>query len=316
MLSLLRRLLQSPLLVLLWTGLLALGIDRLLRRLAPSIATLPNISLGGALRNAAVTIVVLVISVRVFQGRRLRDVGLDPARAVPDMGRGFLVGAALLTTVVGLLALMGSYRIVGLAALPEGGGRAAQLGWMALFLLAVALFEELSIRGIVFRLLEQALGTWLAIAASAVLFGYGHRGNPGATWQSSIAIAVEAGVLFAAVYVATRSLWMPVGLHWAWNLFEGPVWGTRVSGTEMPALLGADLPGPALLTGGSFGPEAGLVALVLGAALGGAFLVVAVRRGQIVTPAWMRWMGERFRTPEPGDTQPSAPVRAVPPPTV
>jgi len=183
---------------------------------------------------------------------------------------------------------------------------------MVIFLFAVAIFEELFVRGIVFRLLEQALGTWLAIGVSAVVFGFGHRGNPGATLVSSVGIAIEAGVLFAAVYVATRSLWIPVGLHWAWNLFEGPVWGARVSGNEMPALLTGEVHGPELLTGGSFGPEAGLVCILFGTGLGAAFLVLAVRREQIIFPAWMRWVGERLRG-APRELPPSAPAPALPP---
>jgi hypothetical protein len=177
-----------------------------------------------------------------------------------------------------------------------------------LILLAVGIFEELVFRGIIFRQLEQAVGTWLAITASALFFGLGHRGNPGATWVSGVAIAIEAGGLLAASYVATRSLWMPIGLHWAWNLFEGPVYGSPVSGLSLPVLADARFPGPPLLTGGAFGPEASLPAIVLGGALGAWFLVMAVRRGQIVTPGWMWWIGARIRRPglEPSPPAPAA----------
>jgi len=117
MLSLARRLLRAPLVVLVLAGLLALGIGFLLRRFAPSIAILPNIALGGAIRNAVVTTVVLVATV-LLQRKRPRDVGLAASRAVPDTLRGFLVGATLLTTVIAVLALTGSYRILGWAELP------------------------------------------------------------------------------------------------------------------------------------------------------------------------------------------------------
>ena len=90
-------------------------------------------------------------------------------------------------------------------------------------ILAVLLmaWEELRDRGILFRLLEQNLGTWGALGLSAVAFGFSHWKNPGATWWSSLAIALEGGVLLAALYAATRSLWIPIGVHWSWNLFEG-----------------------------------------------------------------------------------------------
>jgi hypothetical protein len=84
-------------------------------------------------------------------------------------------------------------------------------------------------------------------------------------------------------------------MHTAWNLFEGPVYGAAVSGNDLPSVLHARFPGPDWLTGGAFGPEAGVPTLVLGTALGVAFLVVAVRRGQVFTPRWLlRLLG---RTP-------------------
>ncbi len=313
--ALLRRILLAPLPRLVWTGVLAYLLVRLLHWVAPSVARLPNVTLAGSVRNAVMTLVVFTLGLLLFEGRRPRDAGLAPARAVPDTLRGFLLGAALLTAVTGVLALAGSYRILGWAPLPEGTGRALLLGKVVLLFLAVGIFEEVAMRGIVFRLLEQGIGTWLAMLVSALFFGFGHRGNPGATWMSSVAIAIEAGGLLAAAYVATRSLWLPIGIHWAWNLVEGPVWGSLVSGNDIGVLAQATFPGPSLLTGGAFGPEAGLPAMVLGTALGAAFLVVAIRREQIITPGWMRWIAARLR-PGAGAAQAepaSTPAPSVPP---
>jgi membrane protease YdiL (CAAX protease family) len=292
-----RRILLLPLFRLLWTLLLVAGAMRIVAWLFPNLAELPAVALAGSARNALLITTVLALSLWLFEGRGLRDVGLAPRRAIPETAWGFLIGAALLTAVVGILALVGSYHLVGWVPVPEGTTRGALLLRVVLLFFCVAVFEELGVRGIVFRLLEQGLGTWLAIAISALLFGFGHRHNPGATLLSSIAIAIEAGMLLAAMYVATRSLWLPIGGHWAWNLFEGPVWGSAVSGNELSTLAEARFPGPTLLTGGGFGPEAGLPALVLGGALGIAFLVLAVRRGQIVTPGWMWRLLDRVRPP-------------------
>ena len=219
----------------------------------------------------------------------------------------------------GVLALVGSYRVVGWAPVPEGTTRALYLGRMIALLFCVGVFEELASRGIVFRLLEQGLGTWLAMAISALFFGFGHRGNPGATWVSSLAIAIEAGGLLAASYVATRSLWVPIGLHWAWNLFEGPMWGTPVSGIRgpgaghRPSFHRSGARSPAAPSG----PRPGLPTLVLGTALGVAFVVIAIRRQQIVTPGWMWWIAGRLRRERATlpDAAASAPATAVPPST-
>jgi hypothetical protein len=76
-------------------------------------------------------------------------------------------------------------------------------------------------------------------------------------------------------------------MHWAWNLFEGPVYGTPVSGVDLPHLFNADVHGPVIWTGGAFGPEAGLLCMLLGGALGVGLMVVAHRRGLIYWPRWM-----------------------------
>jgi uncharacterized protein len=297
MLTAIRRVLLLPLFRLVWTALLAAGAFRIVGWLFPSLAKLSPLTLTGSAKNALLITIVLALSLWLFEGRGLRDVGLAPRRAIPETARGFLIGAAMLTAVVGFLALVGSYRLVGWAPLPQGTSRGELLLRVVLLLFCVGVFEELGVRGIIFRLMEQGLGTWLAIAISALLFGLGHRNNPGATLLSSVAIAIEAGLLLAAMYVATRSLWLPIGAHWAWNLFEGPVWGSAVSGNGLTTLADARFQGPTLLTGGAFGPEAGLPTVVLGGALGIAFLVLAIRRGQIVTPRWMWWLLDRLRPP-------------------
>jgi membrane protease YdiL (CAAX protease family) len=304
--AILRRFLLAPLPRLFWTGILASLLRLLLFRVAPTVMGASGITLTGAIRNATLTVAVFAAGLWLFERKRPRDAGLGLSSSVPQTARGFLLGALLLSAVTGVLAVTGSYHILGWAPVPAGITRAALLGHAVVLLLAVAIFEEVLFRGIVFRHLEQAIGTWLAIVASALFFGFGHRSNPGATWVSSAAIAIEAGALLAAAYVATRSLWLPIGVHWAWNLFEGPVWGSPVSGFGLPVLANARFTGPRLLTGGAFGPEAGLPAMVLGAALGVWFLVLAVQREQIVTPAWMWWIAGRLRR------QRSEPV--VPPP--
>ena len=313
--ALLRRFLLAPLPRLLWTGILALLLGRLVFWLAPALMRASNVTLTGAIRNATMTVLVFAAGLWLFERKRPRDAGLGLSGSVSQTGRGFLLGALLLSAVTGVLALTGSYQILGWAPVPEGTTRAALLGHAVLIFFAVAIFEEVAVRGIIFRQLEQAIGTWLAIVASALFFGFGHRNNPSATWVSSVAIAIEAGALLAAAYVATRSLWFPIGLHWAWNLFEGPVWGAPVSGFDLGVLANARFTGPRLLTGGAFGPEAGLPGMVLGAALGLWFLVLAVRREQIVTPAWMRWIAGRLRRqrPQPVDQSPAvAPVTPSP----
>ncbi|MBS2028108.1 MAG: CPBP family intramembrane metalloprotease [Deltaproteobacteria bacterium] len=212
--------------------------------------------------------------------------------ALRPMGVGFATGAGLQTLVVAMLAATGAYVLAGGVV---GARPSDMLGAFLLFGL-VAVFEEVLVRGILFRQLERLLGSWAALAITSFIFGYGHWKNPGASWISGLFIAIEAGVLLGAAFALTRSLWLPIGIHWAWNYFEGPVFGEAVSGTQGPHWLSPHIDGPVTWTGGVFGPEAGLAAVIPCTALGVLMVVLAVRRKQIRTPAWMLRL---FNQPDP-----------------
>ena len=275
-----------------------------------------NIGSGGAqarpvafvVRNAVVSLGVFWVSVRLLEGKRLRDAGLDRRRAPSELSAGFGLGAAMFSAIIGILAVVGAYRIQGLWPLEAGWSRAGWFGVTVLGLFLVGFAEEIRNRGILFRLLEQSLGTWLALGLSALAFGFGHWKNPGATWWSSLAIALEGGVLLAALYAATRSLWIPIGVHWAWNLFEGPVFGTAVSGNSVGALAQGAFSGPSWLTGGAFGPEAGIPALLIGGLAGVLAIVWMVRRGEIHPPAWAR----SRPVPQSPNLEPAGPPNGAP----
>jgi uncharacterized protein len=239
------------------------------------------------IRNGLVTYIVIAVALvdtylrgAVRTGRSLAEIGLDPKRAASGLGSGFALGAGVLTLAVAIFAIFGWYDPVEFA---PGGGFSREFGAAVVFFALVAVVEELLFRGMVFRFLERKAGTWVAVALSAVAFGFLHITNPNATTWAATGLAIEAGVLFAAIYIATRSLWTCVGLHWAWNLFEGPVFGTPVSGQKFDVLIRADITGPELWTGGSFGPEGGLVVLLIGGLLGAALLVYAQRTGKLVS---------------------------------
>jgi membrane protease YdiL (CAAX protease family) len=171
------------------------------------------------------------------------------------LGRGALIGAAAFVATM-LLSIVFTHADI------SGGSFWACLG-VAGSMASVAVTEELLFRGVVHRILEQRAGSVIAIVVSSLLFGLTHLVNGNATLWGTLAIAVEGGAMLAVAYTATRSLWVPIGLHFAWNFLQGGVFGTAVSGAESePGLLRTVLSGPDALTGGSFGPEAGLFALV------------------------------------------------------
>lgn len=222
-----------------------------------------------------------------IERRPFVDLGLSGRHLVRDLLLGFLLGFLLLGVTIGILALAGWYHITSLAS----GSTATVLILHGLgsFLL-VALFEEGVFRGIIFRLLERSLGSWLAIILSALVFGLLHLTNPGATLAGALAIALEAGILLGAAYMLTRSLWLAIGIHWAWNYFEGPFFGATISGAGAAAkpFITSTISGPEIWTGGTFGPEAGLVALLACLVASAILLILIVRRKQVIAPSWQR----------------------------
>jgi len=131
---------------------------------------------------------------------------------------------------------------------------------LATFLFLAATFEELTFRGYALQRLSEVLGPVGAACLSSALFGLAHSGNPQATLLSTFN-TVLAGIFLAAARLRSRALWMPIGLHFGWNLFLGPVFSFPVSGFAFGGTGRAVPTGvPLWLTGGTYGPE-GSVAL-------------------------------------------------------
>ena len=230
----------------------------------------------------ALTIIVLVayrLYVRLVEKRPISE--LSRPGLARELGAGVVFGALLFSLTIGVIAAFGGFHVMGIN------------GWYPLlaavpgFILA-AVLEEVVIRGVVFRILELWVGSWVALAFSAALFGFLHLSNPGADVQSAAAIMLEAGILLAAAYMLTRRLWFCIGIHFAWNFTQGAVFSVSVSGRATTGLLQSEMMGPVWLTGGAFGAEASVIAVVICTIAGLLFLRVAHRMGHFIRPAWAR----------------------------
>lgn len=208
------------------------------------------------------------------------DLPLD-GKALRDLALGVLGGAALISTCVGLAAIAGVYRIESAGGFSDWAQIIFVTGVYAGF------FEELLMRGILLRWIEEVAGSWIALAISALVFGFLHSTNDNATVFSSLAIAIEAGILLGGAYMVTRSLWLAVGLHAGWNVVQA-VWDVPVSGFDLDGAVNATLEGPSLLAGGGFGMEATIFALVVATSAGVWMLWRTVKLGRIVPPMWRR----------------------------
>lgn len=232
---------------------------------------------------AMLTLLVLatyIAASRWIEQRALSELSIN--HLLPETAGGFAGGLALFATVIAILWIAGVY---------HPGGRGVAIGLASGFAAAVVagVVEETLFRGLLFRLSSKILGTWGALLLTATLFGAAHAFNPGATFSSSLAIALEAGVLLGAAYAATQRLWIPIGLHIGWNFAEGSIFSMSVSGNTMKeGLLRGSLSGPQILTGGQFGPEASIVAVIVCLAAALYFILRMVRRHLTEPPAWSK----------------------------
>ena len=175
-----------------------------------------------------------------------------------ELGLGLMAGTAM------ILAVGGVEISLGLVEFSRAGGPAERTAtWgVSLFvvLAAAAANEEMIFRGYPFQRLVDAVGPVPAVAFTSVLFGLVHLSNPSVTWISTLNTML-VGVPFAVAYLRTRTLWLPIGMHFAWNFIQGFALGLPVSGIVVPeSLLRADPRGAVWLTGGAYGPEGGLLA--------------------------------------------------------
>ncbi|RAO08042.1 CPBP family intramembrane glutamic endopeptidase [Micromonospora noduli] len=223
---------------------------------------------------AVLGVVVYRWVVRRTERREPTELGLDGWGR--KLGRGTLIGFAMFAAVIANIAFLGGYHV---EAWGSPTGALGLLGFMA----AAAVTEELIFRGVLFRIIEERTGTWIALALTGVVFGAIHLMNPHATVWGATAIAIEAGFMLAACYAATRNLWVPIGLHFGWNFAAGGIFSVVVSGNgESKGLIEASTSGPVALSGGDFGPEGSLYAVLAGVVLTAVFLWLAKRRGHII----------------------------------
>ena len=281
--SLVERILNFPLVTMLvaLTVLMGIaGITRgilkvLLRDLAPD-----NLSLVTGLVVCVVMILTYKLIIRRL-GEQPRD-DLSGPRAARQLVGGFGIGLALFSVIVAVAAALKVYRIVG-------------IGDADFLLIAVitnglfpAVSEELLYRGIIFRWFEEFAGTWAALLISSVLFGAAHFQNPNASVLAAVGVALEGGLLLGGAYMLTRRLWLPMGIHASWNVTQGGVFDIPISGNDAHGLVEAELQGPAVLSGGGFGLEASLIAIVISTLFALHLIRRAVRAGQVVQPWWVR----------------------------
>jgi len=247
--------------------------------------TLPVLNTLTMVITALTILISIWLAGRWLDRRRFADFGAHWNRNWwLDFGFGLGLGALLMLLIflvelaAGWITIVGAFRTPS----PDQSFIQAIITPVILFI-CVGIYEEFFSRG--YHLKNMAEGfrglgglgpqgaIVLATFFSSAIFGLLHAGNPNATALSTFNIFL-AGIFLALGYILTGELAIPIGLHMTWNFFQGNVFGFPVSGTEASAatIIAISQGGDPLITGGAFGPEAGLVGI--GAMLLGALLII------------------------------------------
>ncbi|OXA94118.1 CPBP family intramembrane glutamic endopeptidase [Flavobacterium hercynium] len=194
---------------------------------------------------------------------------------------GILVGFVLQSLIILIIYLNGSYTIVTVNPISH-----ILIPFALMF--TVAIIEEILVRGIIFRIIEEKLGSYLSLALSGLLFGALHLANPHSSFLSVLCITM-AGFLLGTAYIYSRNLWLPIALHFAWNFTQSGIYGAITSGNEKTSsLIEAKLHGSEYITGGAFGPEGSIQASIILLVATIILLVVSKKQNKIIHPYWKK----------------------------
>lgn len=202
---------------------------------------------------AALCVAAYVMYVQKVEKREV--VEFSRVGAGREIFHGIAIGVAAILVVISTMMATGAFHVVG------------SNPWTSLLspfseMILVAFFEEILFRGIIFRIIEKSLGTFLSLLISAILFALAHLPNAAISLMG-VAVTAMAGLLFCAAYMLTRRLWLAIGIHFAWNFMSDAVFSLPTSGHPAKGLLQGQLSGPEWLSGGAYGIEASLVTLVV-----------------------------------------------------
>jgi membrane protease YdiL (CAAX protease family) len=221
-------------------------------------------------------IIVLLAYSLLYKYYEKRSIDELKASALPGwLLAGAIIGIGLQSLVILVMYLMGGYSIVSINPvsfiLP---------GLLIAF--TSGIIEEVLLRGVVFRIINEKWGSIIALAVSALLFGLLHLMNKNSSLYSAIAIAIEAGILLGACYIYSGNLWLPIGVHFGWNFAEADLFGGVLSGNVIDkTLITAKFTGSEYLTGGAFGPENSLPSILICTAAGVLLLWLAYKKKRL-----------------------------------
>jgi len=220
-----------------------------------------------------------IFFVRIFEKRKADEISINPA-ALKELSLGGLLGLGMIAVVIGLMWCLGNLTVNAI-------NTNATLLQSFIYHFFFAFLQDVVYFAIIFRIIEKSWGSWIAIIIAAIIFGFKHLLFPGYTLWSVIAQTFEAGILFSALFILSRRIWLIFGFHLVWNFIQyGLIQGFDAEG--LTPLFRAEFLGSKLITGMPVGLEASLITFILGTILGLYLLIKTYQKGNFILPFWKK----------------------------
>jgi len=222
--------------------------------------------------SVAVLIFTYYILFRFYEKRPITE--LSGKGILTSLIGGFLFGFAILSLVILILYLMGYYEVISFS------GYSYFLGPFS-FLVIAALIEEVLFRGVLYRILENWLGTFIALVIISFLFEIPHLLNDNVTLLS-VLLGLLFGYAHSIMFTYTKKIWLPFAFHLGWN-FAQPFYGSNLSGLEdVGSILKSKFVGPELITGSIYGIEDSLLSITFLFVVCVVFTFLSIKNNKIV----------------------------------
>jgi len=277
-----QRILNSPLTKIILGLLLCFTVFILAQQLVGKILDLTTIDKNyrNLIKGIIASSFVILTYILFYSKYEKRKIGEFSSKGIL---KNILLGVVIGTTLQGLTSLViyfyGNFRIISVNPF-------SSIITPFAVAFSVAIFEETLLRGIIFRIVEEKLGSYISLLISAIIFGTVHLLNPDSSVISTICIGI-VGFMLGATYIYSRSLWLPIAIHFSWNFVQSGIFGAITSGNEQTSsLFNTNISGTELITGGAFGPEGTIQAVLFWLLVSITFMVLITKQNKLIKPFW------------------------------
>ncbi len=231
-----------------------------------------------ALLNSGFALAVYIFLFRVYEKRKITELSASNFFSFASIG--FISGFILQSLFVLIIFLFAQYSILHVNTINHimpAFNASLTAGFVA----------ELLIVGVFFRLMEEGLGTTIALIILTIIFIIIHANAKNATWLSVINTALQAGILLPATYVVSRSLWFTIFMHFAWDFAEPGIYGGINPGNNInESLFTSKISGSYIITGGLNGPQNSIQSFIICLAVSIILLSIAKRKNKLIKTSW------------------------------